>query len=636
MPWRFADLPVRTKFLVTLGIPVMGMVLLIGKQVDSSTKRSQVYTYIREQSVRIGLLSDVTHELQKESAHAVAYLERLPIQRTRLLEQQGRTDAAAHSLQVAATDGRVEGAEALSGLGVLRMQTLERRIDALSASRGYHVMAHAVLDELGRVGRLALDPETKDRLYAHLRLLHAKEALSAVHDRLSMALAQNALPVADMAALGERIAQYETNMLLFERDAPPEVMSSYRSVFQGPDINLMRSVIGTVKERRGIGQDAMAPEAWWDLSLTAIDRLKSVEDTSLAAILAATAANAHDARRRLLITLAALFGVIGAVAVMGILIMRGVRNTVNEVTHATRSLAVGDVSAEVPVGSRDEVGQMASSFNEMIHNIRALASSADAIGKGNYDTNVPVRGPRDVLGNALARMKENLKAARLRDQEQALALQEEKRKLEDAHERIQLLIKEMHHRVKNNLQVIASLLRLQAGNITDERLQTAFDQSQSRVTSMALIHEKLYKGDELATVDVALYIKELFAELVRLNDVGDRIVYHTDIDPDLAFELNTMVPLGLLFNELITNSFKHAFQGRSEGRVHLGLHRVEDDGFDLFYSDDGVGLPLEKLQNGSTTLGMSLIESLVDQLNGRMTVEGGPQGTRYHIRFRTQ
>ncbi len=635
MAWRFADLPVRTKFLVTLGIPVLGMVLLISKQVDSSIKKSQVYAYIKTQSERIGLLSDVIHELQRESAHAVARITSGSGGELYLV-QQARTDAVIHGLHdTLGTRGpQLEESLTLSGLGVLRTEVLERRIQAHAASRAYRTMTQSLLDELGRVGRLALDPETKDRLYAHLRLLHAKDALSAVHDRLNIALSAGDLPSAEMAALSERIAHYETNMILFERDAPPEVMTTYRAMFQGSDINLMRSIIGTVKERRDIDQRILEPDAWWDLSMHANDRLKQVEDHSLALIVAATEANSSDARLRLLIVLAALIGVVGAVAVMGVLIMRGIRNTVNEVTHAARSLAVGDVSAEVPVSSRDEIGQMAISFNEMIDNIRSLASSADAIGKGSYDTAVTVRGRQDMLGNALARMKENLKAARLRDQEQATALQEEKRKLEDANERIRLLIKEMHHRVKNNLQVIASLLRLQAGTIADERLQQAFDQSQSRVTSMALIHEKLYKGDELAMVDVAMYISELFAELVRLNDVSDRIRYHTDIDPELAFDLHTMVPLGLLFNELITNSFKHAFRGRQDGRIELAMHRVDGGGYDLFYQDDGIGIPLEKLQNGSTTLGMSLIESLVDQLNGRMTVEGTASGTRYHVRFR--
>ena len=258
-----------------------------------------------------------------------------------------------------------------------------------------------------------------------------------------------------------------------------------------------------------------------------------------------------------------------------------------------------------------------------------------AIGKGNYDTPVPVLGRQDVLGLALSRMRENLKAARIREKEQTTALQAEKQKLEQANERITVLIKEMHHRVKNNLQVIASLLRLQSGTIADERLHHAFEQSQSRVTSMALIHEKLYKGDELAMVDVALYIQELFADLVRVNDVDDRIAYQTNIDKGLAFDLNTMVPLGLLLNELITNSFKHAFHGRVSGHIDLAITDAQEGRYDLYYSDDGVGIPLDKIQSDGATLGVSLIESQVEQLNGRMTVEGGAHGTRYHIRFRT-
>ena len=314
-------------------------------------------------------------------------------------------------------------------------------------------------------------------------------------------------------------------------------------------------------------------------------------------------------------------------------ITRGVRNTVSEVGRAARALAVGDVSSNVTVSSNDEIGEMASAFNGMIENIRSLAKSAESIGRGDYGTAVTVRGKQDVLGLALARMKENLKAARLRDDEQTRALQSEKEKLQQANERISVLIKEMHHRVKNNLQVIASLLRLQAASFTDERLQGALDQSQSRVTSMALIHEKLYKGDELASVDVALYIHELFEGLIKVNDVQDRIGNATDIESGLAFGLNTMVPLGLLLNELITNSFKHAFVGRARGNVSLSIRRAPDGGFDLRYSDDGVGIPADKIQDTGDTLGVSLIESLVEQMNGRMTVEGGSQGTSYHIRF---
>ncbi len=637
MRWRFADLPVRTKFMVTLGIPVLGMVLLIGKQVDSSIKRRVVMEYINEQSSMIGLFSNVIHELQKESAYSVGYLTGQSVPAIRLTVQQAHSDMGIQVLRDPSHPNypRISEGRPFDGLNILRQRIMEHRIDALSVTRAYATMDHRLLDEMGRVGKLGLDSDTKDWMYAHLRLVNAKQALSALRDRMS--IGSEGVPGEDeIAELGDLVSQYETNLLLFERDAPPDVLSAYRDLFQGPDVNFMRALIGTVKERRSTDPVGIAPRQWWELSLQALDKLKLVEDKSLESIQRNTAENSRSAEVRLLSVLAILIGVVGAVTVMGFVILRGVRKTVKEVSDAASSLAMGDISADVPVNSVDEIGQMALSFNGMIENIRSQASSAEAIGKGNYDTQVVVRGPQDVLGNSLSRMKENLKAARLRDNEQTKALQEEKAKLEKANERIHLLIKETHHRVKNNLQVIASLLRLQAATISDERLQHAFDQSQSRVMSMALIHEKLYKGEELATLDLSMYIEELFAELVRVNDVGDRIQHSTFIDNKLSFDLTTMVPLGLLLNELITNSFKHAFSGRQMGLIKLSITSLDNGNYDLFYTDDGVGIPIEKLSDAGSTLGVSLIESLVEQLNGRMTVEGGSQGTNYHIRFQAK
>ncbi len=634
MRWRFADLPVRTKFMFTLGIPVLGMVLLLGKQVDSSIKRRSVMDYTNEQSAMIGMYSKVIHELQKECAYSVGFLTGRPVTSIKLTVQSTRTNSSIQNLRDPSdpNDAKINEGLPFDGLNILRKRVLSKRIDPITVSRTYAAMDHELLDEIGRLGKWGLDSETKDWMYAHLRLLNAKQALSGVRDRLSIG-SNGVESEDDQAELGDLISQYETNLLLFERDAPPEVLTAYRELFQGPEVNFLRAMIGTVKERRTIDPVGIAPREWWELSLQALEKLKLVEDRSLGLIQENTAANSRSAEIRLFIVLAALIGVVGGVTVMGFVILRGVRNTVNEVSHAARSLAMGDISAGVPVTSADEIGQMALSFNGMIDNIRSQASSAEAIGRGNYDTPVTVRGNQDVLGLALTRMKENLKAARLRDNDQTAALQSEKLKLEQANERIHVLIKEMHHRVKNNLQVIASLLRLQAGTISDERLQHAFDQSQSRVMSMALIHEKLYKGDELATLDVALYIEELFAELVRVNDVGEKIQYRTHIDNDLTFDLQTMVPLGLLLNELITNSFKHAFSERGTGHIKLAITSVKNGAYDLIYTDDGVGIPLDKMQSDGSTLGTSLIESLVDQLNGRMTVEGGEKGTNYHIRF---
>jgi two-component sensor histidine kinase/HAMP domain-containing protein len=439
----------------------------------------------------------------------------------------------------------------------------------------------------------------------------------------------------DAGVLNEQLAQYETNMRLFERDASPDMIDLYQRTFQGPDVNMLRAIIGGIKERGTPDAVPVSTNEWWEMAMGAMEKLKTVEDASIASIQANTESNLADAQRRLVIVLISLAGVVGAVVVMAVVITRGIRRTVNEVTTAASALAIGDVNAHVRVTSGDEIGQMARSFNRMSDHIRALADSAEAIGRGNYDTGVDVSGEQDTLGNALQRMKENLKAARDRDMEQTAALQDEKDKLQQANDRIGVLIKEIHHRVKNNLQVVASLLRLQSATIDDEELRTVFDQSQSRVRSMALIHEKLYKGDVLAQVNLAAYLQELFAELVKLNDVRDTIRYRTNIDPNLALDLNTMVPLGLLLNELITNSFKHAFAGRDHGMIELSVSPSGEGGYDLVYSDDGVGIPQDKLNGDqSHTLGVSLIESLTGQLNGFLSVDSSPSGTRYQIRFR--
>ncbi len=637
MQLRFADLPIRTKFLITLGIPVIGLVLLIGKQLDGSRKRKDVLGYVSMQAGNIKLLGDLANALQLEGAQSVAWLVGADQNGQRMVVRRNTTDQAVIRLNDPGLGMELEirPGQELTDLNELRERVLERSIPAVEAEQAYRRMSIRQLEKQVQTFRQAMDPEINERLFAHLNLLNAKENLNDLRTGILRGLAEPGMNNAQITDLNERIAQYNSNTLLFQRDAASEVRDRYVAVFQGYEVNFMRTVIGTIHENRSLEGMRMVPGSWWDISGKAMEQLRIVETASIDAIISLSTNNARSATYRLLIVLGALLGVVGAVLVMAIVIMRGIRSTVEQVTSATSALALGDVRAHVPVTSQDEIGQMARTFNGMIDNIRSLAASADAIGKGNYDTPVPVRGEQDVLGNALARMRDNLKAARARDVEQNLALTQEKEKLTRANERIKVLIKEIHHRVKNNLQVVASLLRLQSETIEDEKLQQVFGQSQSRVASMALIHEKLYKGEDLAEIDIGQYIKELFAELVQLNNVRDSIRYQTTVEKGIALDLDTMVPLGLVLNELITNSFKHAFSGRDQGMIDLQLHRVADNEFELIYGDNGVGIPQEKLSAEGTTLGMSLIDSLVEQLNGYLTVESDGNGTRYHIRFRT-
>jgi PAS domain S-box-containing protein len=209
--------------------------------------------------------------------------------------------------------------------------------------------------------------------------------------------------------------------------------------------------------------------------------------------------------------------------------------------------------------------------------------------------------------------------------------------------------KEIHHRIKNNLQVISSLLDLQAEkfrnreNIKDSEVLEAFRESQDRVISMALIHEELYKGEEFETINFSPYIQELAENLLETYSLGDtEITLSMNLEEDLFFDMDTAVPLGMIVNELVSNSLKHAFVGRARGKIRIKLSRedsveleskcYESTSFILTISDNGVGIPEFEIEN-LDSLGMQLVTSLVDQLDGELELKRA-QGTEFTIKFK--
>lgn len=180
----------------------------------------------------------------------------------------------------------------------------------------------------------------------------------------------------------------------------------------------------------------------------------------------------------------------------------------------------------------------------------------------------------------------------------------------------EFLIKEIHHRVKNNLQILSSLLHLQSRQITDEAALDAVREGQNRVDAMGLIHQKLYMGDNIAAVDMTDYLKHLGSTL--LDSFGfddDRVQIHYAIQP-IRLDVDTAVPLGLIITELLTNSFKYAFPGDRAGRVEVALWTNEAGKLCLKVADDGVGRAGAPVLKGSTSFGASLVQMLSKKLKG--------------------
>jgi two-component sensor histidine kinase len=185
----------------------------------------------------------------------------------------------------------------------------------------------------------------------------------------------------------------------------------------------------------------------------------------------------------------------------------------------------------------------------------------------------------------------------------------------------ELLLKEVHHRVKNNMQVIISLISLQASRQTDEKLRDILNETQNRVRTMALVHEKLYSSDNFTSININAYIKSLVPMLMTSYRV-DKSKVIVEIDAlDTFFDLSTAIPLAQLVNEALSNVFKHAFAKGAEGLVKISLSPDAElkSRFILRISDNGVGLPPDTAYPHGGNLGFQLIDALARQLRGRIT-----------------
>ncbi|MEZ4686082.1 MAG: histidine kinase dimerization/phosphoacceptor domain -containing protein [Bacteroidia bacterium] len=188
----------------------------------------------------------------------------------------------------------------------------------------------------------------------------------------------------------------------------------------------------------------------------------------------------------------------------------------------------------------------------------------------------------------------------------------------------ELLLKEIHHRVKNNLQVISSLLRLQSAHIQDAGVKEAVKAGEHRVKSMALIHQKLYQHEDLSAVEMKDYLQTLCKSLKStFGKKASGIAFEYAMEP-LLLDVDTAVPLGLIVNELVTNSLKYAFAPGEEGTVTIGLGQESEEQLVLKVSDNGSGAEDSPEQEGSTSFGSKLVQLLTTQLEGSLEVERSP------------
>lgn len=196
----------------------------------------------------------------------------------------------------------------------------------------------------------------------------------------------------------------------------------------------------------------------------------------------------------------------------------------------------------------------------------------------------------------------------------------------------EVLLKEIHHRVKNNLQVISSLLSLQLAQVNDKQAVELFREGRDRVRSMAFIHEELYRDKHLSHVDFPGYVRTLTSSLFRSYGVNSSTVALEIDTSDVMLGIDTAIPCGLIVNELVSNSLKHAFPEGRKGKIRVSLRAESNGKFVLVIHDDGIGLPLDVDSRNAQSLGLQLVYTLTEQIEGTIELNR-EHGTEFRIVF---
>ncbi len=256
----------------------------------------------------------------------------------------------------------------------------------------------------------------------------------------------------------------------------------------------------------------------------------------------------------------------------------------------------------------------------LVRPITTLRNAVEEFGRGNLTAEIPASG-RDEVGD-LARAFQEMSVNLLRSNNQLQTAIDEK----------EILLREIHHRVKNNMAVVSSLLNLQAREAKDEGVARVLEDSQNRIRAMALIHETLYKADNLAKVGLEEYTRGLVVQLLRMFGAPQRHIEFSVEAPGVELSVNQAVPCGLIINELVTNALKYAFVDRARGRIRIAARRTGEGVVEMIVEDEGRGFPEDLNWREATTLGLRLISLMVAQIDGTWELRHG-NGTTVVVRW---
>lgn len=267
--------------------------------------------------------------------------------------------------------------------------------------------------------------------------------------------------------------------------------------------------------------------------------------------------------------------------------------------------------------------------NQLVESLNYFASAVTlALAAYCWAKNLPFIVPFVILLLALSFLANGVFVRK------SLGIKRTNSSLEEKLEAKETLLKEVHHRVKNNLQTVSSLLSLQSRAVSDAKIEGIIKSSQHRVVSMSMVHEMLYKRDDYSSkIELKPYVQELCEYLVR-SVKGNENKVSTDLDVgDYKLSIDTVIPLGLIINETITNALKYGIPDDNPGTIKIHLAKKGANTYEMYLGDDGIGFPEDVSPKNTKSLGLKLIHNLARQLRGTVVRDSKTKGTYYQINF---
>ena len=302
---------------------------------------------------------------------------------------------------------------------------------------------------------------------------------------------------------------------------------------------------------------------------------------------------------------------------------RQISRPIMRLSSAMDQIGQGEEVARYQYTATDEIGRLTTTFFDMV---AYENEQRQALEDARSELELQNEQLETIIGTRTAELIDANRALKNEIQEH----QATERQLNTSLEEKETLLKEIHHRVKNNLQIITSLLSLQRDQMDDKKQQRLLRESESRILSMAMVHEKLYQAESLAGIDLGDYIDSLGRYLLGTY-ASEKVSLKLDTQP-LTVPLDIAIPCGLLLNELITNALKHAFDNGASGQLFIKMGRDSDGRVELLVADNGKGLAPNFDWSQAETLGMQLLQSLSQQLDASVAVES-EKGTRIKLVF---